>query len=92
MLADDPPAPEPVADPIDVNTASRAQLRRLLRVDRKAADALLTERTRRGGFASLDDFARAAGLQPHELARLRREAVCSPRPRAPRRFGRRVDL
>lgn len=93
LVADEPRAPEPAraAEPIDVNKASRAQLRTLPGIDRSTASALTKERARRGGFASIEDFARAAGLQPHELARLRREAFCTPPPR-PRRFGRRVDL
>ncbi|TFC58935.1 MULTISPECIES: hypothetical protein [unclassified Cryobacterium] len=42
-------------------------------------------------FPSLEAFAATAALQPHELVRLGSEAFCSPRPRAKRGFGRRVD-
>jgi hypothetical protein len=85
------PAPEPQADLIDVNTANQRTLARLTGIDRGLAKTLLADRTKRGGFGSLDDFAATAGLQPHQLVRLRAEAFCSPRPRSARSFGRRVD-
>lgn len=85
-------APAPAAPTVDVNKASRRELARLPGMDRESARAVVTERDRRGGFASLEDFARAAGLQPHEAVRLRAHAFCSPRPRPPRTFARRVDL
>lgn len=79
-------------DLVDVNTASQRELSRLSGMDRRKAKALIAERTKRGGFASLEDFGTAAGLQPHEIVRLGDEAFCSPRPRAARSFGRRLDL
>jgi hypothetical protein len=85
------PAPASEADLIDVNTANQRTLARLTGIDRGLAKTLLAERTKRGGFGSLDDFAATAGLQPHQLVRLRGEAFCSPRPRSARSFGRRVD-
>ena len=75
-----------------MNTANQRALAKLTGMDRRLAKALIAERTKRGGFGSLEDFATAAGLQPHELVRLRDEAFCSPRPRAARTFGRRVDF
>ncbi|MBG6238546.1 DNA uptake protein ComE-like DNA-binding protein [Mycetocola sp. CAN_C7] len=60
-------------------------------MDRRLAKAVVAERTKRGGFSSLEDFATTAGMQPHEIVRLRDEAFCSPRPRAARSFGRRLD-
>jgi hypothetical protein len=95
-----PPAPTPAAaaarpsadvELVDVNTANQRTIARLTGLDRGLAKAAITERTKRGGFGSLEDFAATAGLQPHEIARLRDEAYCSPRPRAKRSFGRRVD-
>ncbi|MGY4858584.1 ComEA family DNA-binding protein [Cryobacterium sp. AP23] len=84
---------EPVAEAelVDVNTANQRTLAKLTGFDRGLAKAAITERTRRGGFGSLEDFAATAGLQPHEIVRLRGEAFCSARPRAKRSFGRRVD-
>ncbi|GAB3618208.1 hypothetical protein GCM10027416_27650 [Okibacterium endophyticum] len=83
---------EPEPEPIDVNTASQRELSRLPGMDRRSAKAVVKARTERGGFASVEDFARTAGLQPHEIVRLRDLTVCSPRPRAARSFGRRLDL
>lgn len=79
------------AELIDVNTANQRTLAKLTGLDRALAKAAITERTRRGGFSTLEDFAATAGLQPHEIVRLRDEAFCSARPRAKRSFGRRVD-
>ncbi|KAE8765808.1 ComEA family DNA-binding protein [Georgenia thermotolerans] len=78
--------------PVDVNTASAAQLARLPSLSQSRARRLVKERNRRGGFASLEAFAAAAEIQPHQLVRLREAATCSPPPRKPRTFGRRVDL
>ncbi|MEL5991945.1 ComEA family DNA-binding protein [Microbacterium phosphatis] len=88
----DQAAPAPAAPTVDVNKASRRDLAKLPGMDRNKAREAAAERDRRGGFASLDDFARVAGLQPHEAVRLRAHAFCSPRPRPPRTFARRVDL
>lgn len=89
-------APTPVTAPeselVDVNTANQRTLAKLPGMDRALAKATVAERTRRGGFSSLEDFASTAGLQPHEIVRLRAAAFCSPRPRAARSFGRRVDF
>jgi len=87
------PAARPSADVelVDVNSANQRTLSRLTGLDRGLAKAAIAERTKRGGFGSLEDFAATAGLQPHEIVRLRGEAYCSSRPRAKRTFGRRVD-
>lgn len=82
--------PEP-AEPVDVNTATLDQLMTLPGVNRTRARRALKQRDERGGFTSVEDFGEVAGLQPHEIVRLRRVATCSPRPRSERRFGRRVD-
>jgi hypothetical protein len=84
-------APAGATDLVDVNTANQRTLAKLPGLDRALAKAAIAERTKRGGFASLESFAASAGLQPHELVRLAGEAYCSPRPRANRSFGRRVD-
>ena len=88
-----PALPAPTLDTVlvDVNTANQRALAKLTGMDRALAKAAITERTKRGGFGSLEDFADTAGLQPHEIVRLRGEAYCSSRPRAKRAFGRRVD-
>ncbi|WP_309128554.1 helix-hairpin-helix domain-containing protein [Microbacterium sp.] len=84
-------AETPAAGPVDVNAADAAALADLPGITRARARSLVKQRERQGGFVSLDAFATAAGLQPHELVRLRAAAVCSPPARGRRRFGRRVD-
>ncbi|MGF2947809.1 ComEA family DNA-binding protein [Microbacterium alcoholitolerans] len=79
------------AEPIDVNTADADALAGLPGITARKARKLVKQRTEQGGFASLDAFATAAGVQPHELVRLRDAATCSRPARGPRRFGRRVD-
>jgi len=86
-------APETApAEPVDVNTATAAELEGLPGVTRARARKAVSEREEQGGFSSLEDFGETLGLQPHEIVRLRKVAVCSPRPRGERRFGRRVDF
>lgn len=84
-------AADQAAEPIDVNTADARALAGLPGFTRARARDLIRQRDKRGGFTSIDAFATAAGLQPHELVRLRQVAVCSPPSRGPRQFGRRVD-
>lgn len=79
------------AEPVDVQTASADDLQSLPGMTRMRARRAVKERTKRNGFLSLEDFGEVAGLQPHEIVRLRAAATCSPRPRGERRFGRRVD-
>ncbi|GAA5201069.1 helix-hairpin-helix domain-containing protein [Microbacterium jejuense] len=83
-----PAAPD---EPVDVNTATAAELEGLPGVTRARARKAVSERAEQGGFSSLEDFGETLGLQPHEIVRLRKVATCSPRPRGERRFGRRVD-
>ncbi|MEJ1086894.1 helix-hairpin-helix domain-containing protein [Microbacterium sp. Mu-80] len=83
--------PTAPAEPVDVNTAEADALATLPGISARRARRLVKQRDAAGGFASLDAFATAAGLQPHELVRLRGAAVCSRPPRGPRQFGRRVD-
>ncbi|MGM1016161.1 MAG: ComEA family DNA-binding protein [Actinomycetota bacterium] len=84
-------AQEPASDPVDVNSASVNEIADLPGMTRSTARAAVKLRDRQGGFRTLDAFAMAAGLQPHEVVRLRHAAVCSPPPRGRRSFGRRVD-
>lgn len=85
----EPAAP---AEPVDVNTATADELEGLPGVSRSRARKAVAAREEQGGFSSLEDFGETLGLQPHEIVRLRKVAVCSPRPRGERRFGRRVDF
>lgn len=77
---------------VDVNTATQKELQSLPAFTRQRAKGAIRERERLGGFSSVDQFATVVGLQPHELARLTPVLECSPKPRKPRSFGRRVDL
>ena len=89
LLETTPDADPP--EPVDVQTATAEELQQLPGMNRPRARKAVKERTKRGGFASIEDFGEVVGLQPHEIVRLRAAATCSPRPRAERRFGRRVD-
>jgi DNA uptake protein ComE-like DNA-binding protein len=84
-------AADEAAEPVDVNTATAAELEGLPGVTKARARKAVSEREEQGGFSSLEDFGETLGLQPHEIVRLRKVATCSPRPRGERRFGRRVD-
>ncbi|PSL36518.1 helix-hairpin-helix protein [Labedella gwakjiensis] len=80
------------ATPVDVNTATQRDLQSLPGFTRQRAKAAIRERERLGGFSSVEQFGAVAGLQPHEVVRLGPALECSPKPRRPRSFGRRVDL
>ena len=66
------PAPAPVAL-VDVNAASGPELARLLSPEQVAK--ALELRRRQGGFADVEAFGVAIGLQPHEIVRLRKRAT-----------------
>jgi len=84
-------APAQKAEPIDVNEADARALAELPGLSRASARQLVRQRDKQGGFTSLEAFATAAALQPHQLVRLREMAICSPPARGRRQFGRRVD-
>ncbi|WP_433208420.1 ComEA family DNA-binding protein [Dactylosporangium sp. CS-047395] len=77
-----PPAPVPV-QPVDINAATPMQLAEVARFDLGRAQRIVADREARGGFQSVEEFAAAAALPPHEFARLRAVLTCTPRPRAP---------
>ncbi|MEW2013987.1 MULTISPECIES: ComEA family DNA-binding protein [Microbacterium] len=84
--------PREAVEPVDVQTASADELAELPGMNRSKARRAVRARTKENGFVTLEQFGETAGLQPHEIVRLRAAATCSPRPRGERRFGRRVDL
>lgn len=92
LVATDAPAEPAPAPTVDVNTASRRRLGRLPGMNAQRARTATEERDRRGGFADLAEFSAVLGMQPHEFARLREVAFCSPRPRGKLTDGRRLDL
>ncbi|NLT55708.1 MAG: helix-hairpin-helix domain-containing protein [Actinomycetales bacterium] len=63
---------------VDVNTADATELAVLPGFDGHRIDRVLSTRTSRGGFASVEEFGRAAELPPHEFLRLRPHLSCSP--------------
>jgi hypothetical protein len=82
-----PPAP---AAMLDVNAATAAQLAAAARLDLPRAERIVADREARGGFQTVEEFAAAAALAPHEFARVRTVLTCVPRPRAPQPGGGRV--
>lgn len=92
LIAPTPTPTEAPAEPVDVNTADVDALATLPGISRSRARKGVRVRDDQGGFVSVEAFGEAVGLQPHEIVRLRTLAICSPRPRGERRFGRRVDL
>lgn len=85
---------EPVASRVDVNSAMTEELLRLPGLDRRAVEAIISARKRRGGFHNLSDLTSAAGLQPHQMVALREAVVFGPfdPPQPPRGNGRVLDL
>lgn len=79
------------SSPIDVNTASAAQLMTLPGISQAHAERVVAERGRRGEFVTMQDFTDTAGLRPHEVVRIQSLSIAQPRPRKRRSFGRRVD-
>jgi competence protein ComEA len=57
--------------PVNVNTATAAELESLPGVGPATAAAIVDERTRNGPFASIDDLERVPGIGPAKLAALR---------------------
>jgi hypothetical protein len=56
---------------VDVNSATRDQLMLLPGIKGAYADRILDERSRRGGFRSVDDLLGVKGIGPKRLERLR---------------------
>ncbi|WLS46437.1 hypothetical protein Q3V37_03950 [Micromonospora profundi] len=80
-----PPAaiPQPagtaaVPPSIDVNAATPAQLAALPNFHPARVHQVMTERQARRGFGSVEEFATAANLAPHEFAHVRHLLTCAP--------------
>jgi len=66
------PSGTPTASsPVDLNTASEAQLEALPGIGPSLAQAILQEREREGGFKSVDDLRRVRGIGDVRFAQLR---------------------
>ena len=61
--------------PVNVNTATAAELESLPGVGPATAAAIVDERTRNGPFASVDDLERVPGIGPSKLAALRAQVT-----------------
>lgn len=72
------PAYAPPPAVVDVNTATVDDLAGLPGFDLDRAYRTIAERQTRSGFTSVDEFAFAAGLAPHQFAPLRARLTCSP--------------
>lgn len=71
-------APAPSSEgALDVNAATAEQLAALPGFDTERASRALMERHARRGFGSVEEFAQAAGLAPHEFVRVQNMVTCS---------------
>lgn len=66
------------ASRVDVNTASRAELRLLPGIGPALAGRIVADRDRRGPFRGVDDLQRVKGIGPRTVARLHSAAVAGP--------------
>lgn len=70
--------------PIDINSADVAEIASGVGLDAPTAERIVATRVQRQGFRDLDDLVVTAGLQPHELLKLRgKVAFGSYRPTMP---------
>jgi competence protein ComEA len=65
------PVPGPGAPPIDLNTATAAELERLPLIGPSLAARIVAHRERHGPFAAVEDLVQVPGIGPATLARLR---------------------
>ncbi|GAA4716461.1 ComEA family DNA-binding protein [Phytohabitans rumicis] len=86
------PAAAPPGPPVEVNTAGPEQLAALPGFDPERVRRVLAEREARRGFGSVEEFAAAATLPPHEFVRIRGLVVCAPAPPRPPSPGRILDV
>lgn len=66
------------ADPVNVNSATVAELTRLPGIGPKTAEAIVLDRNDRGPFKTLDDLTRVKGIGKGKLALLRDAATTGP--------------
>ncbi|MER7441572.1 hypothetical protein [Micromonospora avicenniae] len=78
QLSSAPPAVAPTPPSIDVNAATPAQFAALPNFHPHRVHRVMIERQARQGFGSVEEFAAAAELAPHEFAYLRNLLTCAP--------------
>lgn len=66
-----PAAVETAAVPIDINSADAVTIAAYLGLKPATAERIVAAREGTGGFRTVEDVVAAAGIQPHELVRLR---------------------
>ncbi|GAA1376598.1 hypothetical protein GCM10009661_45050 [Catellatospora chokoriensis] len=89
-----PPAPVPPTAPagtVDINTAGAQQLAELPFFDPARAARVIADRQSRGRFSSVEEFAAAAQLAPHEYIGLLQILVLAPPPLTPPQTGPALD-
>lgn len=71
--------PAPPLHPIDLNTATEAELALLPGIGELLAMRAVSEREVRGGFRSVEEFIKAVGLRPEVIERIRPYAFVTPK-------------
>jgi DNA uptake protein ComE-like DNA-binding protein len=72
--------PSQQPSPVDVNNASEDVIAAMPGIGSVLAKKAVSERQRRGGFRSVEDFGQALGLQPHIVERIRQMVVIANQP------------
>src|SRR5580700_598627 len=70
-----PATKKPPAHPIDINSASSAQLQQVPGIGPATADKILQTRKSYGAFKSVDDLLSVRGIGPKKLERMRKYLV-----------------
>lgn len=70
-LIDREPWKQPVSRTVDLNTATKAELRLLPGIGPALAERIEQDRAERGGFASVDDLTRVRGIGPRTVIEIR---------------------
>jgi competence protein ComEA len=73
--------------PLELNTATAADLEALPGIGPRTASAVLADRDARGPYATVEELMRVRGIGPGTLRRLRPLLRVSPAPGAPAQAG-----
>lgn len=66
---------EPMAEPIDVNTATAEQLQHVKGIGPKKAEEIVKHRTDKGDFKSVDDLAKVKGIGEATVEKIRDQVM-----------------
>lgn len=64
---------------LDINYCDKYDLRALPGFDAEMVDRVMAERSRKGGFITVDEFIVCAGVKPHNAVKIRPHVICTPR-------------